>query len=91
MKRGINVNAADKVFDNTPFLIIAIIVLLIVVLVWIVKLNIYIHQQEYIKIEMNRSHSKKEYEYWERKLKRCRLKLIPIVGYFIKTKSKKMY
>jgi len=51
---------------------------------YLLNINRYIIQRNYIKAEMNRSRSEREYKYWKRKLKKLRLRQIPVIGFFFR-------
>ena len=49
---------------------------------YLFNINRYIVQRNYIKAEMNRSRSEREYKYWKRELKRLYLHSLPLIGRF---------
>jgi len=67
---------------------ILIVVILAAILGYIVHIFIpFSKKHRYIKMEMNRTRGK-EYRYWEKELKRCYIRLIPVVGKTILKHSK---
>ncbi len=66
------------------FIILTGILILVYAIDSLANLNKYLAQRNYIKAEMNRSRSQKEYEHWKKRLIRLRLRQIPIIGLFIK-------
>ena len=72
--------------DNLYSLImLTSMILIYLLLLFVFKALIpYLKQRKYIKGEMDRSFSEREYRYWKRKLKRLHLDYIPVIGGVIK-------
>lgn len=71
--------------DNTLFLIgIVILIFFAIIIFWVTIVIPLAEQRDYIKMEMQRSTSETEYNYWEKELKKLYLRYIPIIGKFIK-------
>ncbi len=70
--------------NSAFFLILIIIALFIFITVFsICSLKPFLEMRNYIKMEMSRSGSEKEYNHWKRKLKRHYVLQIPIIGKYI--------
>ncbi len=68
-----------------PLVFLLILIILYILLIFIFKgLIPYLKQRKYIKGEMERSFSEREYKYWKRKLKILYLDFIPFIGNVIK-------
>lgn len=66
---------------------IAIAVFVILVIFIVVFINAYLpfkERRDYIKMEIGRSDSEREYRYWKKELKRLYIKSIPLIGRFFK-------
>lgn len=66
---------------------IIILVFAVLVIFIVTFINAYLpfkERKDYIKMEIGRSDSEREYRYWKKELKRLYLQSIPIIGRFFK-------
>lgn len=73
---------------NTQLYTVSIIIICMFFLIIMVA-GLYVNnikpllkEREYIKMEIKRSFSKREYKYWKNKLKKLYLQHIPLIGRF---------
>lgn len=62
------------------YVILALIILYAAAYLTFEKIMPFNRERKYIKMEINRSQSKEEYEYWKSELKLLYLKSIPLIG-----------
>ena len=77
--------------DNlSPLIMLATMIVIYILLLFVFKALIpYFMQRKYIKGEMDRAFSEREYRYWKRKLSRLHLDYIPIIGGIVKRSDEK--
>ena len=63
---------------------IALVVGMIILCLYIELYIPFKNTREYIQMEINRSYTQEEYEYWKSEMKKLYLKSIPIIRWIIK-------
>ena len=74
-------------FQSIILLVVMVVVYLLLLLVFKGILP-YMKQRKYLKGELDRALSEREYKYWNKKLRRLYLDYIPILGKIIKKRLK---
>ncbi len=71
-------------YDALMLIALVIIISFLIIALCFKKIFQYINEREYIKAQMQSSHSKREYIYWKRKLKKLYLNYLPLIGRFLR-------
>ena len=71
-------------YDALMFIVLFIMISFLIIALCFKKIFQYINERDYIKAQMQSSHSKREYIYWKRKLKKLYLNYLPLIGRFLR-------
>ena len=63
---------------------IGVIVCMIILYLYVEHFVPFMNTYKYIQMEINRSYTQEEYDYWKNEMKRLYLKNIPVIRWFIK-------